>query len=177
MLLKQKDSAYSRSVQAVSHSLSKPKWMGRTGKTGVKPDLQSANAFFDRVWTFSLTRCWKQRTTSCSTSQASSKQTSCMEDVVLTYETLSGSNVRNSARKSVRILISVCLCKNCTTRQRNKSRPCCLSTIWVKRQNPPEWAGGRTCRSSSTWPRSYSSRTHSVPARCGRARTSRAMRR
>ncbi len=52
--------------------------------------------------------------------------------------------------------------------------PCCLSTIWVKRQNPPEWAGGRTCRSSSTWPRSYSSRTHSVPAHCGRARTSRA---
>ena len=113
MLLKQKDSAYSRSVQAVSHSLSKPTWMGRTGKTGVKLDLPSANAFFDRVWTFSLTRCWKQRTTS-STSQASSKQTSCMEDVVLTYETLSGSNVRNSARKSVRILISVCLCKNCT---------------------------------------------------------------
>lgn len=164
MLLKQKDSAYSRSVQAVSHSLSKPTWMGRTGKTGVKPDLPSANAFFDRVWTFSLTRCWKQRTTSCSTSQASSKQTSCMEDVVLTYETLSGSNVRNSARKSVRILISVCLCKK-------------LYTIWVKRQNPPEWAGGRTCRSSSTWPRSYSSRTHSVPARCGRARTSRAMHR
>ncbi|MBR1502070.1 MAG: hypothetical protein IJ616_08930 [Bacteroidales bacterium] len=42
MLLKQKDSAYSRSVQAVSHSLSKPKWMGRTGKTGVKPDFPAA---------------------------------------------------------------------------------------------------------------------------------------
>lgn len=135
MLLKQKDSAYSRSVQAVSHSLSKPTWMGRTGKTGVKPDLPSANAFFDRVWTFSLTRCWKQRTTSCSTSQASSKQTSCMEDVVLTYETLSGSNVRNSARKSVRILISVCLCKNCTTRPL-PALPAATSILANSRMNP-----------------------------------------
>ena len=133
MLLKQKDSAYSRSVQAVSHSLSKPTWMGRTGKTGVKPDLPSANAFFDRVWTFSLTRCWKQRTTSCSTSQASSKQTSCMEciDIRDTFR----QQCQKQRKKKCQDSHFCLLCKNCTTRPL-PALPAATSILANSRTNP-----------------------------------------
>ena len=104
---------YSRSMHARSHCLSKQKHTGEYFTDRLNPcrNLSEMTSGYVRGCSCLFWLVWI--TASSSTSFTISQHTSCPNEMSAT-DAFSGNNVRNSARKSVSILIAVFYCNFCS---------------------------------------------------------------